>query len=49
VGDTLTYRVEPDGSTVVASEPTDDEPGWRDVPDRSLLLASNGEVLLTLL
>jgi gamma-glutamyl hercynylcysteine S-oxide hydrolase len=42
-GDTLSYRV--DGSSVVvASEPSDDGPGWVDVPDRSLLVARPGEV-----
>jgi dimethylhistidine N-methyltransferase len=42
-GDTLWYRARP-GAVVVASEP-DDQPGpalgeWREVPDRSLLLAT---------
>lgn len=32
-GDTLCWR-----GGVVASEPSDDEPGWNDVPDRSLLV-----------
>ena len=32
-GDTLCWR-----GGVVASEPSDDEPGWSDVPDRSLLV-----------
>jgi gamma-glutamyl hercynylcysteine S-oxide hydrolase len=31
-------------SVVVASEPTDSEPGWIEVPDRSLLAASPGGV-----
>lgn len=31
---------------VVASEPYDDEPGWRAVPDRTLLLADAREVTL---
>lgn len=39
-GDTLVYRTAGDGSVVVASEPYDDEPGWVDVPDRSVLVAS---------
>jgi glutamine amidotransferase len=44
-GDTLAYRIgaAPDAgpaSVVVASEPYDDEPGWVEVPDRSLLVAS---------
>jgi gamma-glutamyl hercynylcysteine S-oxide hydrolase len=38
-GDTLCYRLGPD-SLVVASEPGDDEPGWAEVPDRSVLMAS---------
>ncbi|MBC7271907.1 MAG: ergothioneine biosynthesis protein EgtC [Streptomyces sp.] len=46
-GDTLWYRALPGGGTVVASEPADDAPGWREVPDRTLLTASGAEVLLT--
>lgn len=42
-GDTLCYRVFPDG-VVVASEPWDDEPGWVDVPERHLLLARERRV-----
>ena len=42
-GDTLCYRVSPAG-VVVASEPGDDEPGWVDVPDQSLVEASVGSV-----
>jgi gamma-glutamyl hercynylcysteine S-oxide hydrolase len=38
-GDTLCWRANADG-VVVASEPYDDEPGWVDVPDRSLLVAT---------
>jgi glutamine amidotransferase len=38
-GDTLSWRAD-DRGVVVASEPYDDEPGWVDVPDRSLLLAT---------
>jgi dimethylhistidine N-methyltransferase len=46
-GETLWYRVGP-GTALVASEP-DDEPGgtlgeWREVPDRSLLLATTAGV-----
>jgi glutamine amidotransferase len=48
-GDTLAYRVGP--GVVVASEPYDDEPGWVEVPDRSLLVATlpaaGGEVSVT--
>jgi glutamine amidotransferase len=32
---------------VVASEPYDDEPGWADVPDGSLVVAAAGEVRVT--
>ena len=39
-GDSLFVRTDPD-ATFVASEPFDDEPGWRQVPDGSVL-ASNG-------
>ena len=38
-GDTLSVLVTHD-SVAVASEPYDDDPGWRDVPDRSLLTAT---------
>jgi gamma-glutamyl hercynylcysteine S-oxide hydrolase len=38
-GDTLSWRADADGVTVV-SEPYDDEPGWTTVPDRSLLVAT---------
>lgn len=37
-GDTLCHR-RADGGVTVASEPSDDEPGWADVPDRHLLTA----------
>jgi gamma-glutamyl hercynylcysteine S-oxide hydrolase len=42
-GDTLSYRRLGDG-VVVASEPFDDDPGWVDVPDRSVLVAARGRV-----
>ncbi|HLL66856.1 MAG TPA: ergothioneine biosynthesis protein EgtC [Micromonosporaceae bacterium] len=42
-GDTLSYRVR-DTDVLVASEPGDDEPGWVDVPDRSVLVAVAGHV-----
>jgi gamma-glutamyl hercynylcysteine S-oxide hydrolase len=45
-GDTLSYRVEPDGVLLV-SEPIDDEPGWVDVPDRRLVTVSRGRVLVS--
>ncbi|MGW5174268.1 ergothioneine biosynthesis protein EgtC [Streptomyces sp. NPDC004082] len=46
-GDTLWYLAEPGRSTVVASEPYDDDPHWQEVPDRTLLAASRTDVLLT--
>ena len=42
-GDTLCYRCPP-GQVVVASEPSDDEPGWHTVPDRTVLTARPGVV-----
>jgi glutamine amidotransferase len=44
-GDTLWYRLPGEGtrapsSVTVASEPSDDEPGWTEVPDRHLLTAT---------
>lgn len=46
-GDTLSYLAEPGLRTVVASEPYDDDPRWRTVPDRTLLTATRADVLLT--
>jgi glutamine amidotransferase len=46
-GDTLWYLHEPGRRTVVASEPYDDDPRWREVPDRTLLTAGRTDVLLT--
>ncbi|MDK1342433.1 ergothioneine biosynthesis protein EgtC [Streptomyces sp. 378] len=46
-GDALWYLTRPGGGTVVASEPYDDDPHWREVPDRTLLAASRTDVLLT--
>ncbi|MEU7211011.1 ergothioneine biosynthesis protein EgtC [Streptomyces sp. NPDC044989] len=46
-GDTLWYLARPGGGTVVASEPYDDDPGWQEVPDRTLLTASRTDVRLT--
>ncbi len=44
-GDTLWYRAGPAGDAVlVASEPSDDDPGWVEVPDRHLLAAVPGRV-----
>lgn len=42
-GDTLVYRTG-GGAVVVASEPSDDDPGWVEVPDRSVLVAADGRV-----
>lgn len=46
-GDTLWYLADPGHRTVVASEPYDDDPHWREVPDRTLLVATRADVLLT--
>jgi glutamine amidotransferase len=47
-GDTLWYRrgeaVNVPASLTVASEPSDDEPGWTEVPDRHLLVATADKV-----
>jgi glutamine amidotransferase len=47
-GDTLWYRrgegAGVNGSVTVASEPSDDEPGWTEVPDQHLLVATASEV-----
>jgi glutamine amidotransferase len=45
-GDTLSWRADERG-LAVASEPYDDEPGWVDVPDRSLLTATPDGVTVT--
>lgn len=45
-GDSLSYRVESDG-LLVASEPTDDDPGWIDVADRHLVVATRTDVVVT--
>ncbi len=42
-GDSLCYRHRPDG-VVVASEPSDDEPGWHQVPDGSVVRATRAGV-----
>mgnify|MGYP001556600389 FL=1 len=47
-GDTLSVLERRDG-VVVASEPYDDHPGWRDVPDRHLVEVRDGELTLTAL
>ncbi|WP_427174650.1 ergothioneine biosynthesis protein EgtC [Arthrobacter sp. 92] len=43
VGDTLFWRIGP-GSVVVASEPSDDGPGWHEVPDNCLLTTTADHV-----
>ena len=45
-GDTLSVLQRPDG-VVLASEPYDDQPGWRDVPDRHLVEVRDQTVTLT--
>ena len=35
------------GRVVVASEPYDDDPGWREVPERTLVTACRTDVVLT--
>ncbi|MGH8867366.1 MAG: ergothioneine biosynthesis protein EgtC [Actinomycetes bacterium] len=45
-GDTLCHRSSP-GEVVVASEPFDDEAGWHDVPDGSVLVATPDRVRTT--
>ena len=42
-GDTRSVR-EPDDGGGAASEPFDDAPGWRDVPDRTLVVVDTGGV-----
>lgn len=42
-GDSLCYRHRPDG-VLVASEPSDDEPGWHQVPDGSVVRATRAGV-----
>jgi gamma-glutamyl hercynylcysteine S-oxide hydrolase len=39
-GDSLWHRLEAGSHVVVASEPYDDEPGWTEVPDHTVLLAT---------
>ncbi|MFI5955141.1 ergothioneine biosynthesis protein EgtC [Cryptosporangium sp. NPDC051539] len=46
-GDTLSWRRATPAGVVVASEPTDDGPGWHDVPDDSLLVATADGVTVT--
>jgi len=45
-GDTLSALHTPDG-VVLASEPYDDDPGWREIPDRHLVRASGTDIELS--
>ncbi len=45
-GDTLCWK-QTDGAVVVASEPSDDDSGWTDVPDRSLLVLTDTSAGMT--
>jgi len=47
-GDTLWHRL-CERAVVVASEPDDDEPGWAEVPDNSLLTATARDIRVTAL
>ena len=46
-GDTLFYRRGPGPAVIVASEPGDDEPGWTEVPDGSVVTATPRHVSMT--
>jgi glutamine amidotransferase len=46
-GDSLWYLADRGHRTVVASEPYDDDPRWREVPDRTLVVATRTDVSLT--
>jgi glutamine amidotransferase len=46
-GDSLWYLADPGHRSVVASEPYDDDPRWREVPDRTLVVATRADVSLT--
>lgn len=45
-GDTLSVHEGPDG-VVLASEPYDDDPGWREIPDRHLVCYDGARLELT--
>jgi glutamine amidotransferase len=47
-GDTLCYR-RAGGAVVIASEPSDDEPGWQDVPAGNMVNADNSGVTMSTL
>jgi glutamine amidotransferase len=40
----LSVRLEPGTSTLISSEPLDDDPAWQPVPDRHLAVATAGSV-----
>ena len=40
----LSVRLEPGTSTLISSEPLDDDPAWQPVPDRHLVVATAGSV-----
>ncbi|MFB6904660.1 ergothioneine biosynthesis protein EgtC [Streptomyces bacillaris] len=46
-GDSLWHLHDPGRSAAVASEPYDDDPRWREVPDRTLLVATSADVTPT--
>ncbi|MFI1018530.1 ergothioneine biosynthesis protein EgtC [Streptomyces sp. NPDC020965] len=46
-GDSLWWLADPGRRVVVASEPYDDDPRWCEVPDRTLLIATRTDVLLS--
>lgn len=46
-GDTFWYLAEPGRHAVLASEPYDDDPRWREVPDHTLVVADRAGVSLT--
>ncbi|MDZ7881704.1 MAG: ergothioneine biosynthesis protein EgtC [Mycobacterium sp.] len=45
-GDTL-FSLQRDDGIVLASEPYDDDPSWRDIPDRHLVEVTGGSLTLT--
>lgn len=47
-GDTLSTLQTPDG-VLVASEPSDDDPSWIDVPDRCLVDVTSRQIMITTL
>ena len=43
-GNELFSRTDPQGASWVVSEPTDDEPGWCEVPDGTLVVATRDHI-----